>query len=164
MGPGLDTQVSGGFFHGYALNAVDAKHRLSIPASYRETIEARSHTRAVVLAPHESAPCLIGYDPAHSALLQAQIEQRFAGDFGDARDAAARLAFGATELLPYDDNGRVVLSPMLKELGGLDRLGFFLALGTHFELWNPEALLAAPALDSRIDRIVRKLLADRGGK
>ncbi len=156
--------VNGTFFHGYAMNAVDAKNRLSIPAAYRDTIEARSHQRAVVLAPHESAPCLIGYDAAHSATLQGQIEARFAGDFGAARDQAARMAFGATEMLPYDDNGRIVLSPMLKDLGEIDRLVFFLALGSHFEVWNPDILLQQPGIDPRLERIVRKLADAKGGK
>lgn len=156
--------MSGIFFHGYAMNAVDAKSRLSVPATYREAIEARSHQRAIVVAPHETAPCLIGYDPAHSSTLAGQLEARFAGDYGAARDAAARMAFGATELLPYDDNGRVVLSPMLKELGEIDRLVFFLALGAHFEIWNPDVLLAQKALDARLERIVRRLLETRGSK
>src|SRR3546814_12090519 len=78
--------------------------------------------RIIVLAPHEREPCLIGYDQAYSARLYEKLDRRFGDDFGPERDDAARRQFGATEQLGYDDNGRIVLSPMIKELGELDRL------------------------------------------
>jgi MraZ protein len=154
--------VTRDFFHGYAMNAVDSKNRLSIPAAYREVVERRSEARAVVLAPHERAPCLIGYDRRHSVRLQDQLEQRFAGQFGDERDDYARLAFGMSELIPYDDNGRIIISPMLKEFGEIDRLAFFLAAGDYFEVWNPHVLLETKGSDPRLARLVRRQLEARG--
>lgn len=148
-------------FHGYGLNAVDAKNRLSVPSAYREVIEARSSSRAVVVAPHERDRCLVGYDRARSARLQELIERRFGDDFGPERDDFARLSFGTSEVLPYDDNGRVILSPTLKELGEIERLAFFLAAGDYFEIWNPHVLLEAKGHDQRLARIVRKQLEGR---
>ncbi len=152
----------GEYFHGYALNAVDAKNRLSIPAAYRETIEKRSASRTVVLAPAERAPCLVGYDRGYSDLLAEQLRHRFADDYSDARDNFARFAFGGSEPLTIDDNGRVILTPMLKDLGELDRHAFFLAAGDYFEIWNPRRLLDQPGLDPRLDRIVRRQLETKG--
>ena len=154
--------MTANFFHGYALNAVDAKNRLSIPASYREVIAARSEVSAVVIAPSERAPCLIGYDKNHSTRLQSQLEARFADDWSEARDDFARLAFGTSELLPYDATGRIILSPALKELGELDRLAFFIAAGDYFEIWNPELLLEHKGTDPRLARIVRRQIEARG--
>lgn len=148
-------------FHGYALNAVDAKNRLSVPASYREVIEARSSSRDVVLAPHERERCLIGYDLARSARLSAMIERRFGDDFGPERDDFVRLAFGASEATQYDDNGRVILSTTLKELGEIDRLAFFLGGGDYFEIWNPDVLLEVKGGDMRLQRIVSRQLEAR---
>ena len=154
-----------GFFHGYAMNGIDAKNRVSIPSGYRDVIEARSAARIIVLAPHEREPCLIGYDQAHSARLYEKLDRRFGDDFGPERDNAARMQFGMTEQLNYDDNGRIVLSPMLKELGELDRLAFFIANGDTFEIWNPDILLEAKgAADPRLARIVKAQLAAKGGK
>lgn len=149
------------FFHGYAMNAVDAKNRLSVPAAYREVIEARSGAKAIVIAPHEREDCLVGYDRARSARLQEQLERRHGDDFGAARDDFARLAFGTSEVAPYDDTGRIILSPTLKELGGIDRLAFFIAAGDYFEIWDPETLLAAKGEDARLARIVRRQLEAR---
>lgn len=150
------------FFHGYALNAIDAKNRLSVPAAFRDVILARSEARAVVLAISEHSPCLIGYDSRRSAKLQADLETRFAGDWTPTRDAQARLAFGASEHVGMEDTGRIILSPTLKDMGELDRHAFFLGAGDYFEIWNPRLLLEVPGLDARVARIVRRQLDDKG--
>jgi len=149
-------------FHGYALNAVDAKNRVSVPAAFRDVILSRSDTRAVVIAISEHSPCLIGYDSRRSAKLQADIETRFAGDWSPARDAQARLAFGASEHVGMEDTGRIILSPTLKDMGEIDRHAFFLGAGEYFEIWNPKLLLDSPGLDARMARIIRRQLDDKG--
>ena len=151
------------YFHGYALNAIDAKNRLSIPANFRDVILSRSENRAVVLAISEHSPCLIGYDSRRSAKLQADLEARFAGDYSAARDAQARLAFGASEHLGMEDTGRIILSPTLKDMGELDRHAFFLGAGDYFEIWNPQLFLETAGLDPRLARIVRRQLDGKGG-
>lgn len=156
------TEAMQSYFQGYALNAIDAKNRLSIPAAFREVIEARSHARTIVLAPHEREPCLIGYDRDFAARLFEKIERRFGDDFGPERDDAARLAFGATEQLGYDDNGRIVLSPILKDLGELDRLAYFVAVGDTFEIWNPAVFRETKADQPRLLRVLDRILASKG--
>ena len=154
--------MTAAYFQGFALNAIDAKNRLSIPAAFRDVILARSETRAVVIGLSEHAPCLVGYDANRSARLQAELESRFAGDWGPARDAQARLAFGASEQIGMEETGRIVLSPTLKDMGEFDRHAFFLGAGDYFEIWNPRLLLEVPGLDGRVARIVRRQLDDKG--
>jgi MraZ protein len=151
-----------GYFSGAYLNQVDAKHRLSVPAALRETVEARSATKAVVLAPAEHAPCLVGYDITHFERIQSQVETRFAGDFGPSRSAFARAMFGMAERLAYDDNGRIILSAILRDLGELAGPALFLGAGDYFELWSPAVLLAEPDIEPRLRRTVMALLAAKG--
>src|SRR3546814_2048911 len=80
-----------GFFHGYAMNGIDAKNRVSVPSGYRVVIEARSHARIIVLAPHEREPCLIGYDQAYSARLYEKLDRRFGDDFGRSEEHTSEL-------------------------------------------------------------------------
>ena len=48
-------------FHGYAMNAVDAKNRLAIPAAYRDVSQRRSQTRSKSCdSPVRSATTAIG--------------------------------------------------------------------------------------------------------
>src|SRR5690348_11243428 len=62
-------------FQGSALNAVDAKGRVSIPAFLRSVVERRGDARTIVLAKHEAFPCLSAYDPAYAALKHAKLER-----------------------------------------------------------------------------------------
>ena len=59
-------------FQGSALNAVDAKGRVSVPAFLRSVIERRGDARTIVLAKHDSFACLSAYDPAYAALKHEQ--------------------------------------------------------------------------------------------
>src|SRR3954467_2419141 len=62
-------------FQGSALNAVDAKGRVSIPAFLRTVIERRGDARTITLAKQEALPCLSAYDPAYAALKHAKLER-----------------------------------------------------------------------------------------
>ena len=62
-------------FQGSALNAVDAKGRVSVPAFLRQVIERRGDARTIVLAKHDAFTALAAYDPAHAALKHAKLER-----------------------------------------------------------------------------------------
>ncbi len=152
-----------GYFSGAYVNGIDAKHRLSVPAPLRETVETRSATKAIVLAAAEHAPCLMGFDVTHFERIQADLSARFAGDFGPGRSMAARDLFGMADTLKYDDSGRIILTPILLELGELKGDALFLGAGDYFELWSPAAMLAREGQDPRLLKVVRALVAQRGG-
>lgn len=145
------------------MNGVDAKHRLSVPAPLRETIEARSQMKALVLSPAEHAPCLIGYDVTYFARIEERLQTEFAQDFGPGRGQKARLLYAMAEQLKYDDNGRIILTPTIRDAGELGAEAVFLGAGDYFELWSPDQLLAQPDLDPRLMRTVKSLLAGRQG-
>lgn len=145
------------------MNGIDAKHRLSVPAPLRETIEARSQTKALVLAPAEHAPCLIGYDLTFFERMEQRLAEQFAGDFGPGRSNKARTLFGLSERLKYDDTGRIVLTPTLRDMGELGGQAIFLGAGDYFELWAPELLLEQEDQDPRLLRTVKTLLAGKSG-
>lgn len=148
-------------FIGNALNAVDGKSRVSVPAGFRDTIERRTSEKWLLLGPHEREPCLVGYDLHRPGRLQAIIDRRFGDDFGPERDDFARAAFGSPEKLPIDDNGRIILPPALRDVGGIAGTAFFVAAGDYFEVWNPETFLAAKGETTPLGRIVRKHLDAR---
>lgn len=143
------------------MNGIDAKHRLSVPSSLRDTIEVRSGSKAVVLAPSEYADCLVGYDVTHYDRIRARLEEQFAGDFGPARSRKARSLFALAVELKYDDTGRIILTPSLIDNGGLHKHAVFLGAGDYFEIWHPETLLADADADPRLLRTVRALIEGR---
>ncbi len=145
------------------MNGVDAKHRLSVPAPLRDTIEARSQTKAVVLGPSDDAPCLIGYDLSYFARMEERLAAQFAGDFGPGRATKARSMFGLTEQMKYDDTGRIILSPVMRDLGEINGRVVFLGVGDYFEIWSPDVLMAQEGQDPRVQRVVKALLAGKAG-
>ncbi len=159
----MGTRVTRDFFHGYAMNAVDAKNRLSVPAAYRDVIERRTQSRTVVLAPHpRGLPCLVGYDIGRTARLQEQIDQKYGADYGEARENEARALFGLSEDVNYDENGRFILSGDLRDWAEIEKHVFFIAVGDYFEVWNPTILLRERGSDPLIARLVKRQLEAKG--
>lgn len=133
-------------FNGSALNAVDGKGRLSIPAFIRAVVERRSDAKAVIIGAHEVDPCLTAYDRGFARHLHVENERRrlieeaqSGGDAGHYR--RARRTFGLTEDVSYDPSGRVLLPTMMRRKGRIEDLALFVGVGGTFEIWNPYVAL-----------------------
>jgi MraZ protein len=153
------------FFQGSALNAVDAKGRLSVPAFVRSVIERRSDARAIVVGAHEIAPCLTAYGRSYARNLYEDMERRRLVD--EQKDGAledhyarARRRFGMTEDVPYDPSGRIVLPPMMRRKGRIDDLALFVGVGGTVEIWNPR--LALDQGDKDLKEIAAWRLEEKG--
>jgi MraZ protein len=154
-------------FQGSALNAVDAKGRVSVPAFLRSVIERRGDAKTIVLAKHESFPCLSAYDPAYAALKHSKLERLFEKEEGNpaaALDYQQRnlMAFAATEEVPYDSSGRIVLPPMMRRKGGIEELALYLGTGETFQIWNPRLFLKDKNIPEDLKDIARYRLEERG--
>ena len=154
-------------FQGSALNAVDGKGRVSVPAFLRSVVERRGDARTIVLAKHESFPCLSAYDPAYAALKHAKLERLFEKQEGDSEAALEYqqrnlIAFAATEEVPYDSSGRILLPPMMRRKGQVGDLALFLGAGETFQIWNPQLFLVEPRVPEDMKDIARFRLEERG--
>ena len=152
-------------FTGHALNAIDAKGRVAIPAGLRQTIEANGDGRNLVVAKHEIDACLTGYDRGwarllHDRLTRAEDRAIDAGREFD-RHNPNRRAFALVEDVPFDSSGRFILPAMLRERAGLDDWALFLGAGDTFEIWNPKQLIDAPHIDEEIRDVARWLMKAR---
>lgn len=154
-------------FTGNALNAVDAKGRLSVPAFIRSILDRTSESRIVSIGVHESAPCLTVFGPSYLQHMLGQFDRRElageekGGDPGDLDDRA-RGVFGMIERVPYDSSGRIVLPPMLREEGRVEDLALFVGRARFVELWNPK--IAIEVGGERLSRIAQYYLRQRGVK
>jgi MraZ protein len=133
-------------FNGSALNAVDAKGRLSLPAFVRTIVERRSPEKAIILGKHETDPCLVGYDTSYNISLYDDVRRRRLRDEERGVDAKvhhgrSRRAFGFTEPAGYDSSGRIILPPVMRKVGRIEDLVLFIGAGEVFELWNPRIAL-----------------------
>jgi MraZ protein len=139
-------------FNGSALNAVDAKGRLSVPAFIRSVVERRSEAKAIIIGVHEVDPCLTAYDRNYARNLYKENERRRLTEEGrdpQAHFARARRTFGVTEEVPYDTSGRIILPPLMRRRGRIDDLALFVGVGGTFEIWNPRLALESGDDDLR---------------
>ncbi len=149
-------------FFSSALNAVDGKNRLSIPADYRSVIENRSKNRQLFLAPSRSATCLIGYDEQQFDRLQAEHASRYGAEISRERAADARATFGAVTKFSIDEAGRIVLPPALKRTARIGASLWFIGAGHYFEAWDPYRYQADADADPILVEMLRYELEARG--
>ena len=151
------------FYQGYALNAVDAKNRLSVPADFRAVVQARSGTSEILVGPgHGDVTCLMAYDRSHAARLMAAFESRNGATMDRAAYDEAEFLFGTAKSLTIDDAGRIVLPPGLQDLGGISRHVWFIAGFHWFEMWDPWDYLARPDLHPAKRKILLSELRQKG--
>jgi transcriptional regulator MraZ len=118
---------------------LDAKGRVSIPASFRQVL-ARDGFDGLYCYPTLDRSAI---DAGGNALL-AEIEAlivRFP-PFSDERDQFATALYGTSETLKIDSEGRVILTEPLKSHAGITDAVTFVGLGHKFQIWEPDRFRA----------------------
>jgi MraZ protein len=135
-------------YEGFALQAVDAKGRVAIPADLRAAMERNSDSRTIVV--RRNGPCLSAYDVERSKDEFGRIHNReiaaeeAAGlDGGVVPTRAKANAFGKVERTPFDPSGRFILPRFFKMKAGINNWAFFVGHGDTFEIWAPEILMTS---------------------
>jgi MraZ protein len=113
---------------------LDAKGRVSVPASFRAVL-ARDGFDGLYCYPALDRPAL---DAGGNALLK-EIEALIAGflPYSDRREQFALALYGTSETLKIDGEGRVVLTDTLKAHAGIIDTVSFVGLGHKFRIWEP---------------------------
>ena len=114
----------GHLFQGHALNAVDAKGRVSVPAGFRSLIEKRALRNALdpdntlMIGEHSSGHCLTALDAVASAEFDQQLRDGVAdlpaAERLSALEEARVDAFGSLEAVKFDGAGRMAIKRAYK--------------------------------------------------
>ena len=117
-------------------NRLDAKGRVSIPASFR-AVMARDGFEGLYVHPSLEAQAL---DAGGNGLLR-EIDALIATlpPFSDERDHFSTALYGISEVLKVDPEGRVGLTDTLKAHAGITDAVTFVGLGHKFQVWEPSA-------------------------
>ncbi|MCW3835813.1 division/cell wall cluster transcriptional repressor MraZ [Sphingomonas canadensis] len=135
-------------FEGFALQSVEDKGRVAIPADLRATIERNCESRIVVIGLHESEPCLSAHDLAWSQEKHRRIDNPAAAPFTEAAgvgERAMQQAFGPVERASFDPSGRFILPPFFRAEAKIGKWAAFSGAGNTFNIWAPEMLMATTA-------------------
>jgi MraZ protein len=120
-------------------NKIDAKGRVSIPASFRAVLERAGYAGGV-------AGGLYCYPSLDAAALDAggerlakKIDGLLSGlpDYSDERDELSVALYGDVQVLTIDGDGRIVLPENLRAHANLDAAVTFVGLGDKFQMWEP---------------------------
>lgn len=122
---------------------MDAKGRIAIPAKCRELLTSICGGKIVVTA-HNQDRCLLVYPEGE---WQDNILPKIQSlpSFNKAALRTQRLLIGYATSLELDGNGRVLLSPTLRDYANLEKRLMLVGIGNKFELWDEDAWWASIA-------------------
>ena len=118
------------------INKIDAKGRVSVPASFRAVLERDGLVDGGIYCyPSLDAPAL----DAGGKSLAANIDRLLDGlpDYSDERDELSVALYGDVVTLSVDQDGRIVLPEALCRHAGIATHITFVGLGEKFQMWEP---------------------------
>jgi len=116
-------------------NTLDAKGRVSVPASFRATCSGAGYD-GIVVWPSLDGEYLEGGDLSILDYYQGALDQMDMYDEG--REALELVIFGEGQKLGFDSTGRVGLPQAFRDYAGLDGQVTFIGRGRKFEIWNAD--------------------------
>jgi MraZ protein len=135
----------GSVFQGASSISLDVKGRLAVPTKHRDALTGGVNSELVLTAhPHR---CLLLYPKAAWAPIRDKVMA-----FSSLGDAAKlqRLLVGFAEEISMDAAGRLLVSPELRRLAGMEKQVMLVGQGGHFELWSQEAW------ERQLDKIINE--------
>jgi MraZ protein len=113
---------------------LDAKGRVSIPASYRAVL-ARDGFDGLYCYPALDRPAIDAGGNALMAEIEALIARQ--APYSEAREQLALALYGTSETLKVDGEGRVILTDQFKAYAQISDSVAFVGLGHKFQIWEP---------------------------
>ena len=155
-------------FRGESVHKVDAKGRVSVPASFRRVLETgdpewrEGQNPTFVLGYGlDGNACLTGYTRVEAERMGDRIA---ALPYGRIRTQMERRLMTQSVDLTLDDNGRFVLTQQLRDQFKIFGEAKFAGMNEKFQIWNPEAYAAdQAALDAEFDAIGGNLMEALNG-
>ncbi|WP_116133934.1 division/cell wall cluster transcriptional repressor MraZ [Tropicimonas sp. IMCC34043] len=131
-------------FRGQGRHKIDAKGRVSIPATFRRVLEANDPDWTDGLAPnlviHYGIAARDGCLECYTMAAASEVDAKIAALQRGSENRRALEAYFNAQSLPasVDDTGRLVLSQSLRDMIGLKDEALFVAASDTFKIWNPE--------------------------
>ncbi|GAA6210930.1 division/cell wall cluster transcriptional repressor MraZ [Hyphomicrobiales bacterium 4NK60-0047b] len=136
-------------------NKIDAKGRVSVPASFRAVL-AKEQSDEIFCHPALDSAALDAGGPRLVKHIRGLLEDL--APYSDEKDQLATALFGESEYLKIDSDGRIVLPQRLRDVAGFRSQVTFVGLGDKFQMWEPTQFEdARNAARSKV-RDLRKLL------
>ena len=124
-------------FRGRYEHTIDAKGRTSVPARYRDALDASGDRRIVLTSALD--PCLVAYTNAEWSAFEQELAKR--PQFDRAVQKLKRLYVSGAVECEIDDVGRILVPPTLRDHARLKKDVVWAGAGRYAELWDRDLWL-----------------------
>lgn len=134
-------------FRGKSVHKVDAKGRVSIPASFRRVLEegdpdwrSGENPQLVIVHGSKDGACLEGY----SIRSMEEVDDLISNlpRFSPEREYYETIMDTDSDYASVDENGRMVISAALRKMISVSKEAIFVGKGDTFQIWEPSAYAA----------------------
>ena len=122
-------------FVGKFLNKIDKKGRVSVPALWRPRLLGAEFS-GIVAQLTNGYNSIDGYSQKYLERYQEWLDSK--DPLLETNDFEATLIFGSS-MLPFDQEGRVLLPEHLRKSAILNTEALFVGMGRRFRIWEPLA-------------------------
>jgi MraZ protein len=122
------------YFRGQSVHRLDAKGRLRIPNKFREVLQSNYKDALIITVMNK---CLVAYPPEGWEEIEAKV-QDFSQVQPDQR-AFMRHFVSSAEECEFDNQGRILIPPFLRESAGLEQEVLLAGMLKNFEIWDKTA-------------------------
>src|SRR5580692_9592457 len=121
-------------FRGRHEHTIDAKGRTSVPARYRDVLDAAGERRVVITSALE--PHLVAYALPEWLAFEERLGKL--PQFDRAVQKMKRIYVSGAVECEIDDVGRILIPPTLREHAMLKKEALWAGAGRYAELWDKE--------------------------
>jgi MraZ protein len=124
------------FFSSTSTHKIDAKGRVSIPASFRKVLDLEPQPGVMLIPQMRGEQAIEGLGLGRFEQLVEAIDAM--NPLEEETMALSYAVMGMAHHGQLDENGRIVLGADLREAAGLTDQALFVGLGRSFQIWNPD--------------------------
>ena len=121
-------------FRGRYEHTIDAKGRTSVPARYRDVLDAAGERRIVLTSALD--PCLVAYTRAEWTAFEERLAKL--PQFDRAVQKLKRIYVSGAVECEIDDVGRILVPPTLRDHARLKKEALWAGAGRYAELWDKD--------------------------
>ena len=122
------------YFRGQSIHRLDAKGRLRIPTKFREILQ-NHYSDAVVVTRMED--CLVAYPPETWEKIETKVQEL--SQVQPQHRSFMRYFISSAVECEFDNQGRILISPMLREGASLGQELVLAGMLSSFEIWDKAA-------------------------
>ncbi|NLI32569.1 MAG: division/cell wall cluster transcriptional repressor MraZ [Deltaproteobacteria bacterium] len=120
------------YFRGQAISKLDGKGRLRIPVKFREVLQQHYSDALMITI---LGNCLVAYPPE---VWEERIERKVENfsPVDPQQRAFMRYFVSSAEECEFDNQGRILIPPLLRERAGLTQEVLLAGVLSSFEIWD----------------------------